>query len=216
MSEQQSDKQILSDLAPASLADATVRGFLGNLGAKIPAPGGGASACFTGAISAAQGRMVVAYSLGKKNLTEHQGVLADADQRLARATTLFVALADEDARAYSYLNELERLPESDPRRSELPAARKLATDVPRSTVAAANEVLRVLESIVGKSNPHLRSDLGIAAVLASAAARSGAWNVWINARSLPEPAKAELEAEMDHAVRDAETRARAIEAACRV
>ncbi len=160
--------------------------------------------------------MVVAYSIGKKNLAEHQALLTDADHRLGRAADLFIGLADEDARAYSYLNELERLPESDPRRVEIPAARKLATDVPRSSVAAANEVLRVLESIVGKSNAHLRSDLGIAAVLAAAAARSGAWNVWINARSLSEPERTSLESEMDQAVRDAEARVQAIEAACRV
>jgi len=215
MSEQQSDNARISDHPAPSLADLTLRGFLGNLSAKIPAPGGGASACVTGAIAAAQGRMVVAYSLGKKNLAEHQSLLTLADQRLARAGDLFVELADEDARAYSYLNELERLPESDPRRSEIPAARKLATDVPRSSVATANEVLRVLETLVGKSNPHLRSDLGIAAVLAAAAARSGAWNVWINVRSAPPAERVALEHELEHAVKDADARARVIEAACR-
>jgi len=159
--------------------------------------------------------MVVAFSLNKKTLAEHQALLADADARLARATELFLNLADEDARAYSYLNELERLPAGDPRRDALPAARTMATDVPRASVAAAGEVLRVIEPLVGKSNPHLRSDLAIAAVLARAACESGAWNVWINTRSLPDAERAAIDAELDHAKHDAAGRASRIEHASR-
>lgn len=190
--------------------------FLGNLAAKIPAPGGGASACVTGAIAAAQARMVVAYSLGRKSLAEYQTLLADADARLERAGTLFLTLAEEDARAYTWLNELERLAEGDARRAEIPAARAAATDVPRASVATACEVLRVIEGLIGKTNPHLRSDLAIAAVLAAAACTSGAWNVWINTRGMEEKAREAIDSELAAARREAEERAARVEAACRV
>jgi hypothetical protein len=38
-------------------------------------------------------------------------------------------------------------------------------------------MLELMKSLLGTTNPHLKSDLAIAAVLANAAARAAAWNV---------------------------------------
>jgi formiminotetrahydrofolate cyclodeaminase len=120
-----------------SFADLTLTQFIDAVGAKVPAPGGGAVASTVGAIAAALGRMVVSYSIGKKNLAEHQPLLVDADARLLRAAKVLMLLADEDAAAYSAVNELSKLPEGDPRRVELAAAQAASTQVPLSVAAAA-------------------------------------------------------------------------------
>lgn len=165
----------------AGFGEMNVGRFLEQLGAKTPAPGGGAAACMTGATAAALAHMVVAYSLGKKNLAEHEPHLQQAAASLSRARQLMLQLADEDAAAYVLVNELQKLPDGDARKAaEMPGAAEAAVAVPRAAVALCMDMLRLIESLCGRSNKFLRSDLAIAAVLAEAAARSAWWNVNIN------------------------------------
>jgi formiminotetrahydrofolate cyclodeaminase len=158
----------------------TIQQFLSELAAKSPTPGGGAAAPICGAVGAALANMVVSYSLGKKNLAEHQPALESAASALSAATRRFQALAEEDAVAYSRMNELQRLPEDDPRRGELDAATSKAVEVPVQVLALCAETLELCARLAGISNKHLLSDLAIAAVLLDACARSSRWNVLIN------------------------------------
>jgi methenyltetrahydrofolate cyclohydrolase len=175
-------------------ASYTFGDFLDAIAAKSPAPGGGAVACSTGALAAALAGMVVAYSLGKKDLAAHQEALREADAYLLRARAMFVELADEDAAAYGLLNSLQKLPETDPQRVEqFPAAAAACVQVPLASVAACADVLRLLEKLGPITNRHLRSDLHVAAVLAEAAARAGACNVRINLSLLDSKARAAAE-----------------------
>lgn len=199
-----------------ALANDTLGDFLGKLGKKTPAPGGGAVASVVGALAAALGRMVVAYSVGKPLLAEHQALIADADHRLERAAALMLALADEDAAAYAELNAVMKLPPEDAeRRAREPGAIDAAIGAPRAVLAAATDLLRLLESLVGRSNAHLRSDLAIAAVLAEGAASSAAWNVRINLPLIKdEPRRARIADETSHALEDARARRARVEHAC--
>jgi formiminotetrahydrofolate cyclodeaminase len=197
------------------MAEMPIRDFLATLASKTPAPGGGAAAAMAGATAAALAEMVVSFSLGKKNLAEHQPLLASAAQRLANARAIMLELADEDAAAYGAVNELSKLPEGDARRlMSLPGAVRAAVDVPRAIMACASDMLRLMEELVGRSNRYLASDLAIAAVLAASAARGGAWNVEVNASQLPDAeSKAGATSESRRVAQDAEDRARRIEAA---
>lgn len=169
------------------LSDQTFGVFLDNIAAKSPTPGGGAVTAAVGALSAALAGMVVSYSLGKKNLADHQAELEEASARLHRARTLMLALVEEDERAYAAVNELTKLPEGDPRRTaELPAAASAATQAPLAVMAAACDLLRHFERLAPITNKHLRSDLAIAAVLAEAVVKAGRWNVAINLPMLKE------------------------------
>src|SRR5947208_875693 len=97
----------------ASMRTTPLGEFLEQVGAKTPAPGGGAVASTVGALACALGRMVVAYSVQKKALAEHWGELERAGTVLARAGEIMLELAEEDAAAYGLVNELSRLPETD-------------------------------------------------------------------------------------------------------
>lgn len=190
--------------------------FLDQIAAKSPAPGGGAVASAVGALAASLANMVVAYSLGKKTLAEHQPALERAGHTLARTVEMLLELADEDAAAYALVNELGKLPEGDARRvSEYPAAVQAAVQAPRNVVAVACDLLRLLEHLSTRTNRHLRSDLAIAAILAEAAARAGWWNVLVNLALLEsEDERAELRAEMTRLLSEAAIRRTAIEQAC--
>lgn len=182
-----------------SIGEQTLASFLEALAAKTPAPGGGASACVAGAIAAAQAEMVVAYSVGKKDLAAHRPRLESAHGSLSRARALLVRLADEDAAAYSLVNDLQRLPADDARRTaELPEALAASIQIPLAAMAACVDVLRLMESLAPITNRHLHSDLQIAAILAEASVRSSQRNVLVNAPSVEEAARV-------RAVRDAAT-----------
>jgi len=199
-----------------SLRDESLRDFLESVGSKTPAPGGGAVASAAGALAAALARMVVAYSLGKKDLEDHQPTLSRAGAVLSRTADLLLELADEDAAAYGLVNELSKLPETDSRRMrEWGPAVQASVDVPRAVVGACCDLLRLLEMLRPISNPRLRSDLAIAAVLAEAAARSGAWNVRVNLDLVSSGAeRAEVEAEITRLLDEAARRRETLEREC--
>lgn len=183
----------------------TIGGWLERLGEKSPTPGGGSVAALVGAVGAALGSMVVAYTRGKKAFAEHEPELSESAKRLDRLRFVLLALADEDARAYSTLNELMRLPEDDPRRLEhWTQAVRDAIDVPRAGVASGASLASLLERLAGRSNPWLGSDLAIAAELAAVAAGAFAWNVRVNLPQLEEGEQtAAIEAETDRLVAQA-------------
>lgn len=202
--------------APNSFAAIPFEGLLASIASKTPTPGGGAVASAVGALGSALGSMVVAYSVGKKSLAPHQDELEAAVLHLARARELLLLLADADVAAYGELNALQKLPETDPKRvAGWAAAVEGALAAPSAMLAAANDLLRLLERLRPITNEWLKSDLAIAAVLGEACARSAAWNVRINLPLVTDSAERDrLRGETDRAVGDASARAASIEAAC--
>ncbi|MGD9690873.1 MAG: cyclodeaminase/cyclohydrolase family protein [Phycisphaerales bacterium] len=185
-----------ADVAPTSpspehqIAPRPFGELLGAIAAKTPSPGGGAVACATGALAAATGGMVVAYSLGRKDLSAHQTALAEASAYLERARGLFLTLAAEDAGAYAWLNALQKLPPDDARRaSEMPAAIAASVAAPLACLAACADLRRLIGRLRPITNPRLVSDLDVAAILAKAAGECAACNVRVNL-SLLSPADA--------------------------
>jgi formiminotetrahydrofolate cyclodeaminase len=196
-------------------SSASFSDFLASTAAKTPTPGGGAVASAVGALAAALAQMVVAYSVGKKNLAAHEADLVGAVKVLENARAMLMRLADEDAQAYGAVNELSKLPEGDPRRAELPSAVRASVDVPLAVGAAAADLLRHFERLAGITNRHLRSDLAIAAVLADATVRATRWNVLVNINALPNASDRTLAAQvMQQMVIDSARRRDAVEAAC--
>lgn len=173
----------------STFAKSTIAEFLSQTAAKSPTPGGGAVASAVGALSAALAQMVVSYSLGKKNLADHQPRLTEAAHILERARAILLELAEEDAAAYGLVNELQKLPEGDPRRAQLPAANAASVQVPLAVMAACVDLLRLFVGLAPITNRHLRSDLAIAAILAEATARASRWNVEVNVTFLGDDAE---------------------------
>lgn len=206
----------MTNAPDSSIARQPLHAFLEALGRKTPTPGGGAAAGVVAAVGAALARMVVSYSVGKKSLAAHEPVLRESLDTLERGAGLLLELADEDAAAYGLVNELSRLPESDPRRQrEWAAATRAGVDVPLAVMATCVDLLRRMEGLCGMTNPLLRSDLAIAAVLAEAGARAARWNVVVNAPNISEPARAADLARADHMRDQAARLAEVVEHLCR-
>lgn len=161
-----------------SIGQLTVAQFLAALGARTPAPGGGAAGCLAGAVGAALARMVAAYAAGP-HPTERPQAQAIA-HALANAASLLLHLADEDARAYAAFHRLVRLPAGDPDRQGLPEAAARIVEIPLAVLAACAEALRHCVALSSLCPSALRGDLAIAADLLHASARAADRNLRLN------------------------------------
>jgi len=162
--------------SPDSSLDQPVRGFLDQLAAPTPTPGGGGAAAVTGAMAAGLVAMAARFSASR---LPGAGDLADQADELRHRLG---QLADMDARAYTaVLDVFSRRGEADQgwegqRREALLAAAMVPLEIAAIGARVAALALRVAEG----GNPNLRGDAVTGALLAAASARSAASLVEIN------------------------------------
>jgi len=198
------------------IAAMSVTGLVSALGARTPAPGGGAVAPIVAALGAAVARMVVNFSVGKKKLLIHDEVHRQALARLLAISDRALALADADARAYAALNELMRLEADDARRlAGWGSAVAAAMAVPRDVIGLCLELLEHVEKLPGATSRMLASDLAIGAILADASVRAAAWNVRANLPLVTDAGAAEaIRRDLAAGLEQSAQRCAAIESAC--
>jgi len=158
-----------------SLLDQPVRGFLDQVAARTPAPGGGVAAAVTGAMAAGLVAMAARFSA-----TRMPGAsdLADQADELRRRLD---QLADMDARAYAAVLDAGRqLGDDGQRRERMREALLGAALVPLEIAGIGVEVALMAARLAEAGNPNLRGDAVTGAVLAAASARSAACLVDIN------------------------------------
>ena len=166
--------------------------WLDDLASEAPAPGGGAAAALAAAAGAALVEMVCNLTVGKPAFAEHEERLIEARARAGARRAEALALADEDAEAFSAVIAAYRLPretdeDKSARSAQIQAALAHAADVPRRTAVAAGDVLDLAESIVDRSNPNVISDVAAAAASARAALATAVVNIEINITSITDP-----------------------------
>lgn len=188
-----------ADLTMAN-EQSTLSDFLDAVAAKSPAPGGGAVAGVAGALAAAMGEMVLAYSVNRKNQSADDNAgLQHILSEMNRARALLLTLMQEDQAAFETMQQVKKLPESDPSRAEkLPVVVYACIRIPQTMAAVALSLLELTGQATAKCNYYLLSDLAVAADLSMATLRCALHNVRIN---LPELADAQdrdrIQGEMD-------------------
>ena len=159
----------------SSFLDEPVRGFLDQLAARTPAPGGGGAAAVTGAMAA--GLVAMAARFSARQLPG-AGEVADQADELRRR---LAQLAEEDARAYAAVLDAGRRPGDDrQRRKRTREALLGAAHVPLEIAGIGARVARLAVRVAEAGNPNLRGDAVTGALLAAASARSAACLVDIN------------------------------------
>ena len=175
------------------------------IGAKTPAPGGGAVAAAVGAIGVALGKMVIEYSIRKSTPDDARAAFENAREQLVKHTKALTDAGDEDAAAYSEVNRLQKLPEDDPeRQSKWGEAVARAIAAPQNVIDEATTVLNLLDELKPNCNKWLLSDLAISARLCATAVQAAAWNVRVNLPLLDDEAEQaarsrDLDAVLTHA-----------------
>jgi formiminotetrahydrofolate cyclodeaminase len=190
--------------------------FVAQLSSAAPVPGGGSASAVAASIAAGLVAMVASLSQDRPKYAAHATLHARSIEVGRRLATRFLELADADADAYATFSATLKLPrdsddEKRRRSAALSAAARAAADVPLAVVEGCQELVASVESLVGRSNANAASDLNVAALLAEAAARGAAENVYVNLPSVDdEPYRGEMTARVKLLIDDIEELAAAV------
>ena len=199
------------------MRDETITAFLDQLAARVPAPGGGATAALHAAQSAALLAMVARYSNGARYdadlmshvITEADGIRNDA-----------LALAEADAAAFGAVAEAYRLPketeeEKEARSATITAALAEAARPPADVIRLALLLVSLAEELLPTGNRNVITDVAAAAAAARAAAVTAQVNVEVNLRGMNDPTVEGELAAMDEVTDEVSARADRVVAAVR-
>jgi len=175
------------------LTEKPVVTFLDELASSAPAPGGGSAAALAAAIGAALISMVANLTVGKKKYADVQD---DMQRILSHSEALrhkCVKLLEDDVAAYTEVIRAYKMPrdteeQKQARSAAIQEALKGATAVPMELAEACVEILNLCPESAEKGNVHAVSDAGVGALMAEAALRAAAFNVWINLGNIKDEA----------------------------
>lgn len=177
--------------------DMTLREYQAALASSSPTPGGGTAAAIALGQASALSIMVCDLTLGREKWKEGWSH-AESTQLLAiPMLNRSGELAQADSDAFDDVVASFRLPkesddEKNARKNAIRDTTLRAAEVPFETAQHAMNLLVKLPSLAKYGNANAVSDVGVASLLASAAAKGALFNVEINLQSLPENMGMEL------------------------
>ena len=182
--------------------DMSVREFLAALASSSPTPGGGTAAAVSLGQAASLSIMVCDLTIGKEKW-QAGWEIAESTQALAIPMINRAGdLATEDSDAFDEVMGSFGLPKSteeekQQRRLAIRAATLRAAEVPYETATLALNLLNNLPELARHGNANAVTDVGVAGLLASAAAKGAVFNVEINLSGLPDDYGVDMRKELD-------------------
>ncbi len=168
------------------MRDDTIAAFLDDLAARVPAPGGGATAALHAAQAAALLAMVARYSDGPRydaELMNH--LIRQADELRYEA----LALAEADASAFDAVAAAYRLPrESSDRPGAVATALAGAARPPADVIRTALLLVSLAEEMLTAGNQNMITDVAAAAEAARAAAVTARLLIEVNLKGITDQA----------------------------
>jgi len=170
--------------------DMTLSEFQDALASSDPTPGGGTAAAVALGQATALTRMVAKLTLGKEKWQEGWIAAEKAEGIAQKAYLRAGELAQLDSDSFDEVMAAFRMPKSNDeevgiRRNCIRQATLKASEIPYQTVVLGMELLSCQEALAARGNGNAVSDVGVAALLTSAAVKGALFNVEINLQSLP-------------------------------
>jgi formiminotetrahydrofolate cyclodeaminase len=167
------------------MRDDTITAFLDQLAARVPAPGGGATAALHAAQAAALLAMVARYSQGP----EMERIAAEADELRAAA----LALAEADAEAFGAVAAAYGLPrgsdaDKQARSAAIAAGLAGAARPPADVIRTAARLAGLAAELLPAGNRNVITDVAAAAAAIRAAAVTSGVNIEVNLRGIKDAA----------------------------
>jgi len=190
--------------SPAKLVYQPVLGFLEQIAAKSPAPGGGSAAALSGALGSALLSMVINFTIDKKDYASVAPRFAELRAQTEDIRSRLTANIDEDTDAFNRFRLANKLPERDEterahKAKKLAQATQDTIRVPHSTMTLCLAGLEIAPEVARSGNVNTVSDAGTGAELLLAGLESAALNVLINLPGLAEPEKLEWRRQVEAA-----------------
>jgi len=173
----------------------TVAAFVDEVGADTAAPGGGSVAALCGSLAAGLAAMVAGITWPRKDAEANRIRLTDLGERAQDLKARLLAAVQEDSDAFDGMMAARRLkgatPEEKAARDEaVQAATVRAIEVPLSVVRGSAEALEIAVEVARIGAASALSDVGVAALVALAAAEGAYDNVVINLSGVSDAARA--------------------------
>ena len=146
--------------------DKTLKEYLSDMAARLPAPGGGSAAAMSAALGASLISMVLNFTIGKARYAEYEKELKKMLETSEGLRSDFLRLVDLDVVAYQSRNLKEAL------------------EVPLKVCRLAFEGIQLCPPLIKKGNVNLISDVAVAAVLLESGFAAAYHNVEINLKLL--------------------------------
>jgi len=144
----------------------TLKKYLDDLAAKLPAPGGGSAAAMNASLGVSLISMVVNFTLGKPKYAKYEDELKKVLEKSEKLREEFLNLVDLDVLAYKSKDI------------------RNALDVPFMVCRLCFEGMKLCPDLIKKGNINLISDVAVAAILLESAFASAYFNVEINLKNL--------------------------------
>ena len=146
--------------------DASLKKYLDDLAAKLPAPGGGSAAAMNAAMGISLVSMVINFTLGKPKYAQYESELKKMLERSEGLRKEFLGLVDLDVTAYKSKNTRDAL------------------NIPFMLARLCFEAIKLCPVLIKKGNVNLISDVSVAAIFLESAFASAYCNVVINLKIL--------------------------------
>jgi methenyltetrahydrofolate cyclohydrolase len=171
------------------MRDDTIAAFLDQLAARVPAPGGGATAALHAAQAAALLAMVARYSHGSRYDAEHMNRIVTEAEALREDA---LALAEADVAAFGAVAQAYRLPreteqEQATRSVSISSALAGAARPPADVVRTALLLTSLAEELWPAANRNMITDAAAAAVAMRAAAVTARLFIEVNLNGITDP-----------------------------
>ena len=167
----------------------TCRKFVEVLASDAPAPGGGGAAALVGAVGTALGNMVGSLTVGKKKYADVQEEILAMKAKCDDLQKQLLDQVEADEKGFVPLAKAYGIPKDDPTRAEvLEKATITACGVPMHIMELCCEALDCIQVFAEKGSRLAVSDAGCAAVCCKAALQAASLNVFINTKSIKDPA----------------------------
>ncbi len=158
----------------------TIEEYSKELGSRASAPGGGAALALTVSQGMNLLAMVCYLTLGNERYAAYEPQVTALLPRIRELEISTLELMDRDAEAFAMVAEVYQVPKEDPSRSErMESALHVCCQVPLQLMTDSLEGLRICDQLLGRSNPNVVSDLGVAALFF----RSGIEGSWLNVKA---------------------------------
>ena len=159
--------------------------FCAELASKAPVPGGGGASALAGAIGAALASMVCNLTAGKKKYAAVEGDVLRIAGSAERLRIELLALIDGDAECFEPLSRAYSIPKDDPNREAvMESALRTACGVPMEIMRCAARAIELHAELADKGSALAISDVGVGALMCSAAMKGASLNVFINTKSM--------------------------------